>query len=265
VYQPNYESDTINAWSKTNVDLKVNTQTLSDVSFSRRNGLYGKADYHRILGDHEINATALGYFDQFVVEGVLQPARHINFGARANYNYQRKYIAELTGVITGSVKLSETSPWGISPGLGIGWVVTEENFLKNKLLINYLKIRANMALTNSDEGLTVYNAGHNIYNSGSTFYYYHSAANNKLFLVSLGNPNLGFEKCLNFNLGFDGIILNNKLGIEASYFYYKSYNEIVQRVNTLPMYYGSNYYENFESHQNQGMELGLSHTGMSGI
>ncbi|MDQ1297455.1 MAG: hypothetical protein QG611_1437, partial [Bacteroidota bacterium] len=260
VYQPIYADDTITSWSKTNVDLKVNTQTLSDVSFSRRNGLYGKADYHRGSGDHEINATAMGYFDQSVFEGVLQPTKHINFGVCANYNYKKKYIAELTGVVSGSVKLHETSPWGISPGLGLGWIVTEESFLENNSRVNYLKLRANWALMNSDEGLSVYNAGHNIYNSGSTFYYYHSAANNKLFLVSLGNPNLGFEKRSNFTFGFDGITLNSKLRVEATYFYYKDYDEIVQRINTLPLYYGSNYYENFESHQYQGAELGLSYT-----
>ena len=259
VYQPVYDADTISSWSKTNSDLKVNTQTLNDVSFSRRNGLYGKVDYHRVFGDHEINATALGYFDQYVVELVLQPTRHLNFGVRANYNFQKKYIAELTGVVLGSVKLYETSPWGFAPGLGLGWVVTEESFLKDNPLINYLKIRANWALTNGDEGLSVYNAGHNIYNSGSTFYYYHSAGSNRLWNVSLGNPNLGFEKRMNINFGFDGLLLNNKLGLEATYFNNRSFNEIVQRTNSIPLYYGSNFYENYESHQSQGVELGLNY------
>jgi TonB-linked SusC/RagA family outer membrane protein len=261
VYSPNYAADnSISSWTKTNVDVKVNTQTLSDVSFSRRNGLYGKVDYHKLSGDHELTVNALGYFDQYSMEGILQPTRHLNFGVSANYNYKGKYIAELTGVASGSVKLSETDKWGFSPGLGLGWIISKEDFLSGNANINYLKIRTNVALTNSDERLNVYFPGHDFYTAGLMFYYNQGSGYNNANLINLGNANLRFEKRLNYTLGFDGLFLNSKLAIEGSYFYYKNYNVITQRVNYLPAYFGSYYFQNYGSYNNQGIELGLNYT-----
>jgi TonB-linked SusC/RagA family outer membrane protein len=259
VYKPNYVADTINSWSKYNVDVKVNTQTLSDVSFSRRNGLYGKIDYHKISGDHEITVNGVGYFDQYSLEGILQPTKHMNIGLRANYNYKEKYVAEVTGVASGSVKLSETNKWGISPGLGLGWVLSEEGFLQGSSLINYLKIRTNISISNNDETLPVFFPGHDTYTAGSTFYYNHGGNYNTSYLINLGNPNLGFEKRFNYNLGFEALLMNSRLWVEGSYFYYKTYDQITKRVNYLPAIVGNYYYQNFGSNQNQGIELGLNY------
>ena len=262
VYNPSYSAtaDTINGWAKSNVDVKVNNQTLSDVSFSRRNALYGKIDYHKVLGDHEITANALGYFDQYTLEGILQPTKHLNMGLRANYMYKQKFLAEVTGVVSASTKLRETTPWGFSPGLGLGWIISKESFLQNISSINYLKIRANIAMTNNDEGLNDYYTGHNYYLSSSTYTYNQGGGSGLSYLLKLGNPNLGFEKRMNVNLGFDGLFLNNKLSLEGSWFYYKTSDVITRRLNYLPSYLDSAYYENYGSYSNIGVEFGAGYT-----
>jgi TonB-linked SusC/RagA family outer membrane protein len=260
VYDPVYTGNNITSWSKYNVDVKVNNQTLADVSFARRNGLYGKIDYHKISGDHEINVNALGYFDQYTIEGILQPTKHLNMGIRANYMYKQKFVAEATGVLSGSTKLNETMPWAFSPGIGLGWILTKESFLENNNGINYLKLRANLALTKNEETLTDYFPGHDYYISSSVYQYNHGGAGNNSRLLRLGNENLGPEKRLNFNIGFDGLLLNNKLSLEGSWFYYKTYDIITQKQNSLPTYFGSYYYENYGSTSNTGIELGAGYT-----
>ena len=262
IYNPIYPAgqDTISSWKKSNIDAKVNTQTLSDVSFSRRNALYGKIDYHKVSGDNEITANAIGYFDQYTLEGVLQPTKHMNIGIRANYMYKQKYIAEITGLVSGSTKLNETAPWVFSPGVGLGWILSNESFLENNQSINYLKLRANMALTNNEEGLNVYYAGHDYYTQSSTFSYNHGLGTAYSRLMYLGNPDLGYEKRFNSNLGFDALLLNNKLTLEGSWFYYKTSDVITQRTNYLPSYFGSYYFENYGSYSNTGVELGAGYT-----
>ena len=261
VYKPTYDADnTISSWSKYNVDVKVNTQTLSDVSFSRRNGLYGKIDYHKAVGEHELTLNGIGYFDQYALEGILQPLKHINMGIRANYNYKEKYTVELTGLVNGSIKLSDSNKWGFSPGLGIGWIVSEESFLKNNSRIDYLKIRTNLTLTNNDENLNSYYSGSDNYTVGANFFYNHGGASNRYYLINLGNPNLKFEKRLNYNFGFESLLQDQKLGVEGSYFFYKTYDVITKRINSLPVYFGSYSFENYGSNQNQGVELGLKYT-----
>jgi type II secretory pathway pseudopilin PulG len=58
--------------------------------------------------------------------------------------------------------------------------------------------------------------------------------------------------------------MNSKLGIEGSYFYYKTYNVITKRTNYLPVYFGSYYFQNYGSYRNQGVELGLNYTETAG-
>jgi TonB-linked SusC/RagA family outer membrane protein len=265
IYKPNYAAnpapnDTITSFTKSNSDIKVTDQTVSDVTFYRRTGAYGTIDYHRIFGDQEITVNALAYRDQYFTESVLQPTKHLHFGLRANYILKKKYIAELTGVLAGSVKLFETDKYAFSPGIGLGWVVSEESFLQDNSLINYLKLRANFAISNTDESLSNYYLGRDLYSSSGSYGYNQGTNSNNGYVINSGNPNVTFEKRMNFNAGLDALLLDSKLAAEASYFYYKSYDVITRRLNVLPVFFTGLPYENFGASQNQGVEIGLNYT-----
>jgi TonB-linked SusC/RagA family outer membrane protein len=265
VYKPNYAAnpppnDTISSFSKYGSDIKVTSLTLSDLTFYRKNGAYGTIDYNRAFNDHLITVNAVAYRDLFATEASGQATKHLHFGLRANYSYQKKYIAELTGVMAASIKLYETDPWAFSPGVGVGWVMSEESFLKDNSLINYLKVRANWAISNTDEGLTNYYLGRDLYSSSGSYSYGQGNYSNSGYVIANGNPNVNFEKRMNTNLGFDAILLDSKLLVEGGYFYYKSYDVITRRLNVLPIYFTGLPYENFGSYQIQGAELGLNYT-----
>jgi hypothetical protein len=258
VYQPNYLGDSL-YFSKYGVDAKVDAQTVTGSSYYRRVGLYGTIDYNRIFGDHEIMATGLAYRDQYSIENILQPIKHLQFGLRANYVYKKKLIAELTGVMAGSTKFYETESYAFSPGLGLGWIMTEESFLRDNPVISYLKIRANWAINNNDERIDNFYLGRDYYDEGDTYYYNHRNADNTSRILSAGNPGLGWEKNMNINLGFESMLFNYKLGLEVSYFYNKYYDLLTQRSNSTPVYFSSLPYENYGSAQNQGIEAGLNY------
>ena len=258
VYNPVYDEGAIESWNKYKTDVKVASRTVSDAYYYRRFGLFGTLDYNKIVGDHEINAVALAYSDQYFVEAVLQPAKHLHFGIRTNYMFRKKYVAELTGVYAGSVKLFEAQRWAFSPGLGLGWIMTEEDFMQNISLLDYLKIRASWALNHTDESLN-YKLGRDYYTSGSNYSYSQGTYSNTGRNLLVGNPDLGWEKIMNYNLGFESMLLDYKLGVEGSYFYNKYYDVITQRTNSLPGFFGNLPYENFGSYVTQGIELGLNY------
>ena len=261
VYQPNYAADTIASWSKRGTDIKVERQTLSDVYFYRRNGAFGTIDYNRIFDNkHNLTINSVAYRDEYTVEGSAQSVKHLHFGIRANYMFDNKYVAELTGVYAGSVKLFETNPWGFSPGIGLGWILSEEDFLKGNSLINFLKVRTNWGIINTDENLTGYYLGRNLYTASGTYYYNQGTNYNTGRLITLGNANVNFEKKMNFNLGFESMLLDNKLGIEGGYFYYKNYDVLIRRSNELPVYIVTPPFENYGSYQTQGVEFGLNYS-----
>lgn len=258
VYSPAYEDGVIDEWKKYKTDVKVATRTVSDAYYYRRFGLFGTLDYHRVFGDHDIQAVAVAYSDQYFVEAVLQPTKHLHFGVRTNYMFRNKYVAELTGVNAGSVKLFEADRWSFSPGVGLGWIMTEEDFMSNVSLVNYLKVRANWALSHTDESLS-YKLGRDYYTSGSTYQYSQGTYSNVGRNLLIGNPDLAWEKIMNYGLGFESMLFDYKLGLEASYFYNKYYDQITRRTDALPGFFGNLPFENYGSYETKGIEMGLNY------
>lgn len=289
VYNPIYSGDTINRFNKFKSDVNVASKTVGDAYFYRGYGVTGTLDYHRVFGLHDITATALAYGDDYTVESILQSLRHLHGGIRFNYMYDNKYVVQLTGVRAGSMKLYDGQRWASSPGIGLGWILTEEDFMSDNSIFNYLKLRGNWALLQTDENmgytldtekfttagsisssnirsfLSSFRLDKDYYTSGSTMYWYHSTNySNVGYNIFYGNPDLGWEKIMNTSFGFESMLLNSKLWAELSYFYNKYYDIAVQRVNTLPNYFGNVPYENYGSNQTQGFEAGLQYTDIFG-
>ena len=264
VYKPYYSGDTIYSIHKYGNDIKVDNQSVTQSSFYRRFGFYGTIDYSRSFGDNDINVTGLAYRDEYSIQDILQPVKHLNFGIRANYMLKDKYIAELTGVAIGSSKLFETAPFAFSSGVGLGWVLSEENFLKGNPVINFLKIRANWAMNNSDQNVSGSYLGVNTYTKGTDYQYNYGLLHNYSQIFAAGNPNLGWEKIMNVNAGFEAMLFNTKLSVEATYFYNKYYDLLSQGTNILPAYYASLPYINYGSNRLQGGELGLNYRNSIG-
>lgn len=72
----------------------------------------------------------------------------LSFFARGTYNYGDKYLATLTFRADGSSKYQEK--WGYFPSVGIGWVISNEEFMKSQSLLQNLKLRASWGLLGND-------------------------------------------------------------------------------------------------------------------
>ncbi|MFT3846625.1 MAG: SusC/RagA family TonB-linked outer membrane protein [Lacibacter sp.] len=59
-----------------------------------------------------------------------------------NYNYNQKYLASASYRTDGSSRFSEDVRWGKFYSIGLGWRLSEENFLKNVNWISELKLKA---------------------------------------------------------------------------------------------------------------------------
>jgi TonB-linked SusC/RagA family outer membrane protein len=72
----------------------------------------------------------------------------VSFFARGTYNYAEKYLATLTLRADGSSKYQEK--WGFFPSVGLGWNISDEDFMKNLSVLNYLKLRASWGMLGND-------------------------------------------------------------------------------------------------------------------
>ncbi len=66
-------------------------------------------------------------------------SRVASFFSRVSYNYDSKYMLTATIRADGSSKYND--PWGYFPSLGLGWVISQEEFMRNQTVFNYLKFR----------------------------------------------------------------------------------------------------------------------------
>ncbi|MBQ9892013.1 MAG: TonB-dependent receptor [Bacteroidales bacterium] len=72
----------------------------------------------------------------------------LSFFTRGTYNWADRYLATVTMRADASSKYNEK--WGFFPSVGIGWVLSEEPFMKNVPAFEYLKLRASWGLLGND-------------------------------------------------------------------------------------------------------------------
>ena len=72
----------------------------------------------------------------------------VSFFARGTYNYKEKYLATVTFRADGSSKYQDK--WGFFPSFGLGWNISDENFMKGISWLDYLKLRASWGMLGND-------------------------------------------------------------------------------------------------------------------
>lgn len=73
----------------------------------------------------------------------------ISYFGRLSYNYGDKYLLYATMRADGSSKYQQK--WGYFPTIGAGWVISEEKFMENVKVFNFLKLRASWGQLGNDK------------------------------------------------------------------------------------------------------------------
>lgn len=177
----------------------------------------------------------------------------ISYLARANYSYMSRYLVTATVRTDGSSRFGSNNRWGTFPSLALGWVLSEENFLKDTEWVNELKLRASYGFTGN------FNIGNYSYmsNIGTRDYVFNGTLASGRVMNTLGNPNLGWEKMRELNLGFDFALLDNRLLLSAD-FYNRNTQDLLLNVE-IPQSSGfGSVTENRGDVRNRGVELAIS-------
>ena len=179
-----------------------------------------RLDYNRLFSNrHEVTAMLLANRGNRTVNNEL--AYHSQgITGRFAYYYNQKYLMEFNFGYNGSENFAPGKRYGFFPAGSIGWVVSEEEFMKKASWIDFLKVRASYGLVGSDNvssrfpylafygGGSGYDFGNNFgTNVGGT-----SEGN-------LANANLTWEKARKLNVGIDFTTLNQRLALTIDAFY----------------------------------------------
>lgn len=150
--------------------------------------------------------------------------RH-NISWLGHYAYANKYIGELALVYSGSNRLAPDTKWNLSPTVSAAWVLSNEDFLKDCSIVDFLKMRASFGIINAD-----YLPGDNVWNYYAASYSQGSSATGSYpfgagYDVVYANTTLGLlptlnpshEKAYKYNLGFDATLFGG-LNVELDFY-----------------------------------------------
>lgn len=172
-----------------------------------------------------------------------------SYFGRANYNYDNKYLFDVSSRFDTSTKFGENNRTGFFPAAAVAWRVSEEEFLKNSSLVSDLKVRASYGLTGNDDISPFLFS--ELY--GNTSY----GGQPAIYPSNIPNPDLKWESTRQLNLGLNLGFFNDRLTITADY-YDKQTNDLLLS-RPLPSSSGfSSITENVGKVENKGIEISLS-------
>ena len=180
-------------------------------------------------GDKEKNAKS---------DGANWERARMNYFGRMAYNYKEKYLAEFVWRYDGSYMFAEGNRFGFFPGVLLGYRISEEDFWKENLsFIDYFKIRASWGQMGNDQ--VYFDGSLREYQFSPTYYYewgmiIDNADEKGLRISRFPNPNITWERANNFNVGIETRTFDNRLYLEADYFYNKRSNILWRRNASIP-------------------------------
>ena len=180
--------------------------------------------------------------------------RKISFMARAEYDYNEKYLASFTMRRDGSTSFGENNKFGYFPSASLGWVMSNEDFFESEA-VNFFKVRASYGIVGNDnispQFATIstfpkYTFGDNI-TAGST-------------LLAIPNLDVSWENQVQMNVGFDLRMFDSKVSLAFDYFE-KSTEDLLFNP-TLSLYLGTPVYPaaNIGSTETTGIDINLGYS-----
>lgn len=204
----------------------------------------GFLNYDRTFGNHGISALLMYNSDSYTsinnTTTAVQslPFKHVGGGGRLTYSNRNTYIGELSFGYMGSENFPKARRYGFFPAASVGWIVSNEKFLKESSTISYLKLRGSYGLSGNDQI------------GGSRFMfeqrypytaaYYLGTANTQAFGLAEGaaaNPDVSWEKQKTLNIGLE-LTLARRLDIALDLFQNNRYAILVAPNRTVPQYTG---------------------------
>ena len=144
----------------------------------------------------------------------------LSYFARANYDFQGKYLASATFRADGSSKFSKDNRWGFFPSAALAWRMSSENFMEStKSWLDDLKLRISYGTAGnnnipSDQTSTIWSAG-----SGASIGWMNNMSSYWTTGAQMANPDLKWETTHTRNAGLDFTLLNGKLSGTVEYYW----------------------------------------------
>jgi TonB-dependent starch-binding outer membrane protein SusC len=254
--------------------LNYTTQigTHSNLSFTGVQEWIISDNYNYGLSIKEIENAPFGYYD-LSVDGVNErpwsnssKTSMLSYLGRVNYSLFGKYLATASLRADGTSVFADGNKWGTFPSAALAWRISEEPIIKDKEIINDLKLRAGYGVVGNQAvgpfaTMPILSFGNGYPYTGSEIY--------QGYYIGKQSPNaeLTWESTQQFNIGVDFALSEDKFTFSADYYSKRTNNLLLQKF--LPYYLGSYrrrqgpdgfYWTNIGEVTNKGVEFVLGYS-----
>lgn len=222
--------------------------------------------YDRAFGKHEVGALVMGFLkDNRSMSNNLSyisalPHRSVGMAGRITYAYDNRYLVEANIGFNGSENFAKGHRMGVFPAFALGWVASEEKFLRDNDVLTWLKIRASVGQVGNDQigsqrfiYLSTVNSGASGYSGLGTEF---NTGYGGIGEGRMANPDITWEVATKYNVGLE-LGFFDALRINADVFYEKRENIFLtpqaSEVAGLPS--GFDLYANMGVMENRGFEI----------
>lgn len=253
------------------LDNTVNTTTLQGKLMLSYNNYFFKKLFLTAMGGSSVESTSsdaatyrsIGYYsdklghpafatsyDSSRPSGSDTQTRGVGVFVNANTIWDNKYFLDLIYRYEGSSRFGKNQRFAPFWSVGGGWNIHNEKFMKGTP-VQLLKLRASVGYLgninfNPYQALTTYS-----YNS-SYFYGKGTGATP----ITIGNPDLKWERTLSTNIGLDFTAFRGRVDLSADY-YIKNTDDLLLPITKAPSVGVTTSLENIGEVQNKGFELRL--------
>ena len=184
-------------------------------------------------GDRQLN-NATGFASNSLIENPSSAStfrvlssdqnlyRYTAVFTRINFNWEGKYILNLTGRRDGSSRFGPGRQLANFGAAGAAWVLSKENYIKKNLdFLSFAKIRASFGTSGNDQ-IGDYQFLDTYSSSGLTYAGISGLQPSRLF-----NPNFGWETNTKLESALETGFLNDRIFMTVSWFTNKSSSQLV--------------------------------------
>ena len=253
------------AWSYNIQNLLYYDKTIAEKHKINLTGLFEVNKDHNQASTFNVTGVPADYINssnfslaqgQTTGSGTFTESGLLSYMGRANYTYNNRYLLTATVRVDGSSTLAPGYQYFTYPAFGLGWNVTEEEFMQNYHFINNLKLRGGWGISGNRNVAPYQTLGlltAAAYNFGLT-----SGGQQLAYTVTqVSNPFLSWQSTSQYDIGLDFAVLDNRITGSVDVYQQKT-KDILLPVN-LPQSNGANStVQNLGKTKGSGLEISLS-------
>lgn len=253
------------------LDNTVNTTTLQGKLMLSYNNYFFKKLFLTAMGGSSVESTSsdaatyrsIGYYsdklghpafatsyDSSRPSGSDTQTRGVGVFVNANTIWDNKYFLDLIYRYEGSSRFGKNQRFAPFWSVGGGWNIHNEKFMKGTP-VQLLKLRASVGYL-GNINFTAYQAL-TTYSYNSSYFYGKGTGATP---ITIGNPDLKWERTLSTNIGLDFTAFRGRVDLSADY-YIKNTDDLLLPITKAPSVGVTTSLENIGEVQNKGFELRL--------